>query len=237
MPDEQNTDEPVVEQPTVSLDKAESLDKADNSKPKKPKAGKGKNKAGKAGAGKSKAGKAAKKSEPETLWRRVVDVAVSQRVLGALLALSLIAVTLLGWGYVSRGETIHAADQRAHAEKVALDYATGAAEMNYKDLDAWRKRLVANTSPQMAGKLKEASTAMEQVIVPLQWSSTARPLAAKTQSEHDGIYTVTAFVSTLTKNTQAPDGVQSTATYNITVDSNQNWLITDVSGIDTAAPR
>jgi hypothetical protein len=33
---------------------------------------------------------------------------------------------------------------------------------------------------------------------------------------------------------QAPDGLQSTATYSITVDSNKDWQITDVGGVDSA---
>lgn len=35
----------------------------------------------------------------------------------------------------------------------------------------------------------------------------------------------------ITKNNQAPEGVQSTATYSVTTDSNNDWQITDVGGI------
>jgi Mce-associated membrane protein len=53
---------------------------------------------------------------------------------------------------------------------------------------------------------------------------------------------VDCFVSVLTKNSQAPDGLQSTATYKMTVDSGNEWKITEISGIDSAldgdtAPR
>jgi hypothetical protein len=73
---------------------------------------------------------------------------------------------------------------------------------------------------------------MEQILVPLQWDSTAKPLAAIARSSVDGAYVVDAFVSVLTKTTQAPQGLQSTATYSITIDSNRDWLITDVGGMD-----
>ncbi|WP_246007877.1 hypothetical protein [Gordonia oryzae] len=126
----------------------------------------------------------------------------------------------------------------AHAEKIALDYATGAAQMGYQDLDAWNKRLTAGTSPELASKLTNASTAMQQVIVPLQWNSTASPIAAQLKSHDGNTYVVTAFVSVMTKNAQAPHGVQSTASYTVTMDSSKNWLITDVGGLDGAvAPK
>ena len=46
-----------------------------------------------------------------------------------------------------------------------------------------------------------------------------------------GVYVVDTFVSVLTKTTQAPDNLQSTATYSITIDGNKNWVITNVGGI------
>jgi len=72
---------------------------------------------------------------------------------------------------------------------------------------------------------------MEQLLIPLQWTSTAQPLTAKVRTDTNGVYVVDTFVSVLTKTTQAPDNLQSTATYSITIDSNNGWLITDVGGI------
>jgi len=42
--------------------------------------------------------------------------------------------------------------------------------------------------------------------------STAQPLVAKVRSDTNGIYVIDTFVSVLTKTTQAPDSLQSTAT-------------------------
>jgi hypothetical protein len=122
----------------------------------------------------------------------------------------------------------------AHAEKVALDYAVSAATMDFKDLQAWHVKLVAGTTPQLTKKLSDAGTSMEQVLVPLQWSSSAQPLIAKVRSSTGGIYVVDSFVSVQTKTVQAPEALQSTATYSTTIDSNNNWLITDVGGIGSA---
>ncbi|MFC3778481.1 hypothetical protein [Mycolicibacterium holsaticum] len=128
-----------------------------------------------------------------------------------------------------------AATQRA--EEVAIDYAVNAAEMDYQDFAAWKVKLVEGTSPELKDKLSKAADSMEQVLAPLQWKSEARPLTAAVRTNTGGIYTVDAFVSVLTKTMQAPDGLQSTATYSITIDSRNNWRITDVGGIDAALGR
>jgi hypothetical protein len=148
------------------------------------------------------------------------------------------AVGVLAWLYVgARGQLQEQARQsegNVKAEKVALQYAGEAAAMNYQDLNAWKERLVAGTSPELKDKLSSAATSMEQILVPLQWNSTAQPLAAKVRSVAGGAYVVDAFVSVLTKTAQATDPLQSTATYSVTVDSNKDWQITDVGGVGDA---
>lgn len=123
------------------------------------------------------------------------------------------------------------AQGREHAEQVALDYAIGAAEMDFRDLEAWKDRLVAGTTPALTDRLTKAATSMEQIIVPLQWSSTAEPITAKAEAGPDGTYTVDCFVSVHTTNAQAPEGIQSTATYRLTLDGDDEWVITEISGI------
>lgn len=174
-----------------------------------------------------------------------VSVRLSTVALLGLVAALLLAIVTLGWVAHQRGSDRDAAraevtalqlatDARHHAEQVASDYSVGAADMNFKDLAAWSQRLTANTAPPLANKLKQAAASMEQIIVPLQWVSTPTPIVSTVRSEQGGIYVVTCFVSVLTKNTQAPDGVQSTATYTVTIDKNADWQITDVGGIDSA---
>jgi len=123
------------------------------------------------------------------------------------------------------------ASNSRRAEQVALDYAVSAAVMDFKDLATWKTDLVKGTTPELKDKLTKAATSMEQILVPLEWNSTARPLVAKVRSDTNGTYVVDAFVSVLTKTVQAPDGLQSTATYSVTIDSNHDWLISDVGGI------
>lgn len=175
--------------------------------------------------------------QPRSFSLSVRDLAV-----GAVVVALVAAVAVLGWLYVDARHQLGAkamqSTNAAHAEKVALDYAVNAATMDFKDLQGWHVKLVAGTSPELNKKLSDAGTSMEQVLMPLQWSSTAQPLVAKVRSNTGGIYVVDGFVSVQTKTIQAPEALQSTATYSITVDSNNNWQITDVGGIGSAmAPK
>ncbi|WP_039779068.1 hypothetical protein [Nocardia cerradoensis] len=164
----------------------------------------------------------------------------------ALVLVLAAAVAVLGWQLNDKTDQIAAAGAEradtAHAEQVALDYATAAAEMNFQDLAAWRTRLTKGTSPELSNRLTQAAGSMEQIITPLQWVSTAKPVAAKMRSHDNGIYAVDCFVSVMTKNSQAPEGIQSTATYQLSLDSHHNWTITDIGGVGSAlgganAPR
>ena len=132
------------------------------------------------------------------------------------------------------GDLAREASDNERAESIAMDYAVNAAELDYQDIAGWKAKLVNGTTPELKDKLTKAADSMEQILAPLQWKSTARPLAATVRSNAGGIFTVDAFVSVLTKTMQAPEGLQSTATYNITIDSRNNWQITDVGGVDAA---
>lgn len=172
---------------------------------------------------------------------RELRLSISLRSLafGALVATLVGALGVLGWLYAGARHELEAqarkSEHYARAEKVASDYAVQAAEMNFKDIDAWKAKLVEGTSPELKAKLTDAAEQMEQILVPLQWTSTARPLAAKVRSETGGIYTVDSFVSVLTQTVQSKDQpLQSTATYSIVIDGNHDWQITDVGGIGAA---
>jgi Mce-associated membrane protein len=175
--------------------------------------------------------------------RRRISISISARDLlhAALIAILVGAVATLAWLYIGARHQVDAAAQRsqndAHAEKVALDYAVNAATMDFKDLNAWKTKLVAGTSPELNDKLTKAGGSMEQILVPLQWSSTAQPIIGKVRSDTGGIYVVDCFVSVQTKTVQAPDPLQSTATYSLTIDSNKNWQITDVGGIGSVVKQ
>ena len=174
------------------------------------------------------------------------SVAVKPLALGLVVALLVIGLAVVTWQLRSTSDelsSIHSAEAgRAQAEQIALDYATGAAEMDFRDLPTWRTRLTQGTSSELSNRLTQASSSMEQIISPLQWTSTAQPISAKAVAGDGGIYSVDCFISVMTTNSQAPEGIMSTATYKLTIDSGDDWKITEISGIDSAlagdaAPR
>jgi Mce-associated membrane protein len=174
------------------------------------------------------------------------SVAVKPLALGLVVALLVIGLAVVTWQLRSTSDelsSIHSAEAgRAQAEQIALDYATGAAEMDFRDLPTWRTRLTQGTSSELSNRLTQASSSMEQIISPLQWTSTAQPISAKAVAGDGGIYSVDCFISAMTTNSQAPEGIMSTATYKLTIDSGDDWKITEISGIDSAlagdaAPR
>lgn len=167
--------------------------------------------------------------------QRQLSISVRGLTLGVVVVAVAIGVAVLGWLYIGAQHQLAAQEQKSHdyarAENVALDYAVNAAQINFQDLNPWKTKLVAGTGPELSAKLTKAGQEMEQILVPLQWNSTATPLAAKVRTETGGVYTVDCFVSVQTKTVQGPEPLQSTATYSVTIDSNHGWQITDVGGI------
>ncbi|MBL1078191.1 hypothetical protein JK358_27665 [Nocardia sp. 2] len=145
----------------------------------------------------------------------------------ALAALMLLLCVVTGVAGVARADT-------AKAEKVATDYAVGAATVDYRDTDSWMKRLQHNATPELAAKYEGTRAKLEQIMIPLKWESTATPVSARTTSEKDGVYQVEVVLDVTTRNTQNPDWTHSTVTYYITVDGPRGYLVSDAGG--DAAP-
>lgn len=166
---------------------------------------------------------------------RRVSVSFRALAVSAVIVSLIAAVAVMTWLYIGAKTNLdhqaRQANDNKRAEQIALDYAVNAAVMDYKDLGPWKQNLVKGTTPELKDKLTKAGTSMEQILLPLQWSSSARPLVAKVRSHNNGVYVVDTFVSVMTKTVQAGDSLQSTATYSITIDSNNAWQITDVGGI------
>lgn len=166
------------------------------------------------------------------------SISIRTLALSVLTVVAVVVIGMMGWFLQNEWSQNTAmrddARNEEQAEEVALQYATDAAAMDFKNLGAWRESLTKGTSKELAGRLTKASESMEQIITPLQWTSTSTPIAAKVEGESGGVYKVLAFVAVNTRNVQAPEGVESTATYRLTLDGNKDWLITDISGIDSA---
>ncbi|KUH85962.1 MULTISPECIES: hypothetical protein [unclassified Mycobacterium] len=167
--------------------------------------------------------------------RRSISLSVRSVTIGVVIAVLVGLAGTTTWLYLGAQHKLDTqaseSANNARAEKIALDYAVNAATMDFKDLQAWKVKLVAGTSPELNDELTKAAVSMEQILVPLEWTSTAQPLVAKVRSNSGGVFVVDCFVSVQTKTVQAPEALQSTATYSVTVDSNKDWQITDVGGI------
>ncbi|MCF8602082.1 hypothetical protein L5I01_01780 [Gordonia sp. HY442] len=196
-------------------------------------------------AGKSSRTPKSDEKTDDTPKRRTVGGVFANRtitmksLLSALAALVVVVVLgVLIWMVVAKSSEIDdmkaASADKAHAEQVALDYSTGAAEMSYEDTQGWLKRLTANTTPELGTRLRNAAGQMEQLLRPLQWSSTSSPISAKVTSVEGDTYKVDAFVGITTKNVQTPaDGIETTATYKLTIDKDQDWKITAITSNGT----
>ena len=185
--------------------------------------------------GKPKDEESADSPDDKKSARLRLSISVRSLVIAVVIAAVVGTIGAFAWLYVGAQRKLDAqarqSEGNAHAEKIALDYAVNAAAMNFGDLNAWKVKLVAGTTPELNDKLTKAATSMEQIIVPLQWVSTAHPLVAKVRSHTGTVYVVDSFVSVETKTVQAPDPLQSTAAYSITIDTSKNWQISDVGGI------
>lgn len=174
--------------------------------------------------------------------RKAITVSVRRSTVLITLALAVLLASTLTFGalYWSARSTLDHRDSVAaankHAEDIATNYALGASTIDFHDVKSWLTRLKAGTSPQLSAKFDATAPQLEQILLPLQWTSKATPLSATVTSESGGIYKVNAYLTVISTSAQTPDGAQTTVTYSITVDRNNNWTITDVGGLQNALP-
>ncbi|MFD6393851.1 hypothetical protein [Nocardia sp. NPDC060259] len=180
------------------------------------------------------------KTPPAQPGKGTVAVQVSTLIGGAVIAvlaiIALVLGVLLGSARSDLSDLKAEDADNAKAEQIALDYAVGSATLNYQDVNAWVAELKAGTSPELSAKFDATGAKLEQIIIPLKWTSSATPITAKVMSHEGEVYKVAAFVDVSTTNAQNPDGLRNTVTYNITVDAGQDWKITDVGSTDGTLP-
>ncbi|WP_280316560.1 hypothetical protein [Nocardia wallacei] len=172
---------------------------------------------------------------------RTVSVRLST-VATALAGVALIALAaVFGSLWLSARGTLHDRDARAaderHAEQVATDYSVGASNIDFQDVNGWVAKLKANTSPQLANKFDATAPKLQEILVPLKWTSSATPITAKVVSTDNGRYQVNVFLNVTSTSAQTPEGAQTTVTYTVDVDPADGWKVTDVGGMNGALPK
>ncbi|MET8776886.1 hypothetical protein ABZV58_17935 [Nocardia sp. NPDC004654] len=169
---------------------------------------------------------------------RTVSLRWSTLATGTTITALLIATAVLAVLYTSARTTLADRDRREadhrHAEQLATDYALGASTIDYRDVKAWTHRLSQGTTPELAAKFDATAPQLEQVLLPLQWVSTANPLSSTVVSESGGLYKVNTYLTVNSSNVQHPDGAQTTVTYSLTIDRNSGWKISEVGGLQNA---
>ncbi|UGT54942.1 hypothetical protein [Nocardia asteroides] len=172
---------------------------------------------------------------PRTVSLRISSVLVAATI--GILAVTTVTFVVL---YFSARSTIADRDARAaderHAERIATDYGVGASTIDYRDVAAWFGRLRAGTAPRLAAKFDATAPQLEQILLPLQWTSTATPLSAAVTSESGGIYKVNAYFTVMSTSAQNPQGAATTVTYSLTIDRAAGWQITEVGGLQNTLP-
>lgn len=159
-----------------------------------------------------------------------VTTVVATLVVVALLAAAITFSVLWGMQKSENSDMKAAAADKAQAEKVAAEYAAGASTFDYRDLGPWRTALVKGVSPELKTKLDAAAGAMNQLLQPLQWVSKGTVLDSVVNSQSGSIYKVSAYVNVAATNSQAPSGREMVSVYNVTLDKDKDWLITDSGG-------
>ena len=124
-----------------------------------------------------------------------------------------------------------AATDKAHAEKVAAEYAAGASTFDYRDLGPWRTSLTKGVSPALKTKLEATADAMNDLLRPLQWVSKGSVTDAVVNSQSGPVYKVNAYVKVEATNVQATGGREIITVYTVTLDKSKDWQITDVGGV------
>ncbi|MFI9508205.1 hypothetical protein [Nocardia sp. NPDC052566] len=165
---------------------------------------------------------------------RRISIRVSTIVTAVAMAALLIATITFAALYFTTRADLTGRDDRAaddaHAEQVAMDYAVGGSTIDYRDIKGWVARLKTNTTPELAAKFDATTSSYEQIVAPLQWVSKATPIKAVVMSESGGVYKVDAFLDTEVTNLQTPQGGRVTLNYEVTVDKNRGWKITEAGG-------
>lgn len=159
-----------------------------------------------------------------------VTTVVITVVILALLAASITFGVLWGLQKSENSDMKAAAAERGQAEKVAAEYAAGASTFDYRDLGPWRAAIVKGVSPDLKTRMDATAGAMNQLLQPLQWVSKGTVMDAVVNSQSGPIYKVSAYVKVEATNVQAASGREVVTVYNVTLDKDKDWQITDVGG-------
>ncbi|MGZ9826403.1 hypothetical protein ACXYTP_05775 [Tsukamurella ocularis] len=206
----------AAKRPAPPAEEDEDLDEDDEAPVRRPKA------SARAAASRAQAAGA-------TAGATVTTVVITVVIL-ALLAASITFGVLWGLQKSENSDMKAAAAEKAQAEKVAAEYAAGASTFDYRDLSPWRAAIVKGVAPDLKSRMDATAGAMNQLLQPLQWVSKGTVMDAVVNSQSGPVYKVSAYVKVVATNVQAASGREVVSVYNVTLDKDKDWQITDVGG-------
>ncbi|BDT99558.1 MULTISPECIES: hypothetical protein [Nocardia] len=124
----------------------------------------------------------------------------------------------------------------AAAEQAASTYALTVSQVRAGDIEGWRKALQTGVSQQLAPKLSAAVDVVGPWLSQMEYTATAKLLAAKVSRRDGDLYVVQVFVDMNSRSRQTPEGVTATAAYTVTLNRAADWTITDVGGVTPDLP-
>ncbi|WP_280231351.1 hypothetical protein [Nocardia cyriacigeorgica] len=167
---------------------------------------------------------------PAQRRRRRRDRIAAIAVLAGLAAGNVALGTLYVGLRADRDDQIRAERSAQRARQVATDYAVAASTIDFRNPAVWFDSLARNTTAELSKKYEATRDQLEQIIVPLQWNSSAVALDSVVTSVTDGVYQVNAYLNVTSTSVQSQAGVETTVVYSVTIDSDAGWKISDVGG-------
>ncbi|MGV9723484.1 hypothetical protein [Nocardia beijingensis] len=164
------------------------------------------------------------------------------RPTAAVVAAVVVAAAAFAAGRLSAGSDDELASLRAQlavdaaAEKAASSYALDVSQVRAGDIEGWRKALQSGVSQQLAPKLSAAVDVVGPWLSQMEYTATAKLLAAKVSRRDGDLYVVQVFVDMNSRSRQTPEGVTATAAYTVTLNRAADWTITDVGGVTPDLP-
>lgn len=160
----------------------------------------------------------------------------------AVVVVAVVAAAAFVAGRLSAGSDDELASLRAQlavdaaAEQAASSYALDVSQVRAGDIEGWRKTLQTGVSQQLAPKLSAAVDVVGPWLSQMEYTATAKLLAAKVSRRDGDLYVVQVFVDMNSRSRQTPEGVTATAAYTVTLNRAAGWTITDVGGVTPDLP-
>ncbi|GEM30285.1 hypothetical protein NN3_12920 [Nocardia neocaledoniensis NBRC 108232] len=172
--------------------------------------------------------------------RRQLTLPVSTLLTGALAVFGILAGVCFAVLWVNARADLNSLQRDAaddlRAERVATDYAVGASQVDYRDVDSWVGRLKAGTSTTLAAKFDATAPKLKDILVPMQWTSTGSASSAKVASRSAEVFLVDVYVEVDSTSAQTTEKTRTTVHYAVTVDAGSGWQVVDVGGAGGALP-